>query len=82
MVDKRLFKSVMARFGDRQQDLAKAIGISQQSLSFKVNNLVQFKPSEIELIAIRYSLTADEIQRIFFANTVNREATEVKAEVT
>ena len=70
MVNKPELKSVMCKHGDRQEDLAAAMNISPATLSAKINGDVEFKGNEIEFIAIRYSLVAEEIRRIFFINAV------------
>ena len=70
MVNKAEFRAEMVRHGDRQEDLAKALGMSVTTLSLKINNERAFTAPEIELIALRYKLTAEAIQRIFFALTV------------
>lgn len=62
-------KAVMARHGDRQSDLAAAIGMSDAVLSSRLNKITMFTQPEIEKIALRYKLTAEDIQRIFFADT-------------
>lgn len=67
---KQELKAVMARFGDRQEDLAAYLEIAPPTLSDKINGKTSFRREEIEAIALRYSLTAEEIQRIFFAKTV------------
>lgn len=66
---KRELKAVMIRNGDRQSDLAAAIGMSDAVLSSRLNGATMFTQPEIEKIALRYKLTADDIQRIFFAET-------------
>ena len=71
MVDKYEFKSVMLKNRERQEDLAVGLGITPAALSNKINNKLEFKPSEIEKIILRYNLNAKDIQRIFFAGTVN-----------
>ena len=67
---KRELKAVMALFGDRQEDLAAYLHITCGTLSSKINGNTPFTQPEIEKIALRYELTADDIQRIFFASTV------------
>lgn len=64
-------KAKMAQFGDRQEDLAAALGRTPGTLSDKINGKFNFTQEEIETIALRYKLTAEDIQRIFFAKTVN-----------
>ena len=68
-MNKRLLESKMKMFGDTNGSLAKALGISSQSFSAKKNetNGKEFKQSEIEKIKERYSLSAIEVDEIFFA---------------
>lgn len=67
-MNKALLRSVMALHGDTNKDLAGFLGISEQSLSNKINeNDTEFKQGEIKLIKIRYNLTADQVDLIFFA---------------
>lgn len=75
MLDKNELKAAMARYGDRQENLATTLGLTASGLSVKINGTVDFKRNEIELIMLRYNLTPEEVQRIFFANTVNRNVT-------
>lgn len=67
---KQELKAVMARYGDRQEDLAEALGISPPTLSDKINGKVDFWRAEVEVIALRYNLTAEDIRRIFFTRVV------------
>lgn len=68
-MNKALLRSVMALHGDTNKDLADYLGISEQSLSKKINeNDTEFKQGEIKRIKIRYNLTADQIDLIFFAD--------------
>ena len=62
--------SKMKLHGDRNEDIAEALGISQQRYSIKLNgtNGAQFTCSEIRIIKIRYNLTPAEIDEIFFCN--------------
>lgn len=75
MLDKNELKAAMARYGDRQEDLANTLGLTASGLSVKVNGTVDFKRNEIELIMLRYNLNPEEVQRIFFANNVNSNVT-------
>ena len=70
-MSKNELKAVMARYGDRQEDLAAALNKAPGTLSDKINGKTKFKQDEIAAIALRYKLTAEDIQRIFFAETVN-----------
>ena len=67
---KNELKAIMAKHGDRQEDLAAYLGKSIMTISSKINGDTDFKRSEIEMIALRYHLSAEDIQRIFFALTV------------
>lgn len=68
-MNKQELKAEITRHGDRQEDLAKAIDMSPAALSARINGITPFTQPEIELIAIRYNLSAEDIQRIFFAQT-------------
>lgn len=69
-MNKQLLESKMKLHGDTNISLAKAIGISPQSLSAKKNGThgKDFTQGEIIGIKNRYSLTSAEIDAIFFAN--------------
>lgn len=77
MINKQELKAVMVRYGDRQEDLAVALGISTSALNMRINGSIPFRQPEIEKIALRYKLTAEDIQRIFFAQTCYRELARV-----
>lgn len=65
---KELLRSIMVLHGDTNKDLADYLGITEQSVSNKINeNGTEFKQGEIRLIRTRYSLTSDQVDRIFFA---------------
>jgi hypothetical protein len=67
-MSKNKLVSKMKLFGDRNEDLAVAIGISPQRFSAKLNGTggAEFTMSEIMTIKIRYKLTAEEVNEIFF----------------
>jgi DNA-binding XRE family transcriptional regulator len=75
MFDRNELKAAMARFGDKQDDLASVLGLSPSGLSVKMNGTVDFRRNEIELILLRYRLSADEVRRIFFADDVTQNVT-------
>ena len=76
-MNKKLFRSVMVLHDDTNASLAKFLGITEQSLSNKINeNGTEFKQGEIAKIKIRYDLDADMIDRIFFAGEVSDLDTE------
>jgi DNA-binding XRE family transcriptional regulator len=68
MLDKNELKSVMALKGHSQLDLAEALGITEQSMSYKINGKQPFKSNEIYKIKKLYSLTPNQIDTIFFGN--------------
>ena len=72
-MDKFLLRSKMILFGDNNSLLAEFIGISKQRFSAKINETkgAEFTQSEIKKIKERYSLTAEEIECIFFKNEVS-----------
>jgi hypothetical protein len=66
-MNKWALKSKMALYGHRGIDLARQLGISQPTLSAKMNetNGSEFTQSEIQKIIILYKLTAEEVVSIF-----------------
>ena len=71
-MNKALLRSIMALHGDTNKSLADFLGISEQSLSNKINeNHTEFKQGEIKRIKYRYGLTAEQVDLIFFAELVS-----------
>lgn len=72
-MNKNALKSKMALRGDTGVDLAAAIGMSRASLSAKMNSTkgAEFTQGEIKSIKDRYSLTAAEVDDIFFGQKVS-----------
>lgn len=67
-MNKELLRSIMVLHGDTNKDLADYLGITEQSVSNKINeNGTEFKQGEIRMIRTRYNLTSDQVDRIFFA---------------
>lgn len=67
-MNKALLRSIMALHGDNNKTLAVYLGITEQSLSKKINeNGSEFKLSEIKRIKARYNLSAEQVDLIFFA---------------
>lgn len=67
-MNKKLFRSLMVLHDDTNASLAQYLGITEQSLSNKINeNGTEFKQGEMALIKARYNLDADMIDRVFFA---------------
>lgn len=69
----KLLRSIMVLNDDTGDSLAAALGISPQRFSAKLNGRrgAEFTQREIRAIKDRYSLTADEIDRIFFSLQVS-----------
>ena len=65
---KELLRSIMVLHGDTNKDLADYLGITEQSVSNKINeNGTEFKLGEIRRIRTRYNLTSEQVDLIFFA---------------
>ena len=65
---KELLRSIMVLHGDTNKDLADYLGITEQSVSNKINESgTEFKLGEIRRIRIRYNLTSEQVDLIFFA---------------
>ncbi len=63
----RLFKSIMMINGDTNKTLAKYLGLSEQSISNKINeNGTEFKQSEIAKLKVKWNLSAEQVEEIFF----------------
>lgn len=72
-MDKQKLKSIMVYNNDTQSDLAKYLGISNQTFSRKINEKgsSEFGSTEIRLIKTRYDLKPEEIDGIFFDKIVS-----------
>lgn len=65
----KLLRSIMILHGDTNATLAAYLGITEQSVSNKINeNGTEFRQGEIAKIIKRYNLDCDTVDRIFFAN--------------
>ena len=66
-MNKALLRSIMALNGDTNATLADFLGITEQSVSNKINeNGTVFKQGEISKIKARYNLESDMVDRFFF----------------
>lgn len=66
-VNKAKLKSIMTLHGDKNKDLAELLGVSEQSISCKLNeNGSEFKQGEIAKIKDKYNLSPEEVDAIFF----------------
>ena len=67
LLNKNLFRAMHTARGDSQKFVAEnVLGISEQTLSSKVNGETDFKHSEIKLLIDRYGLTPEQVDTIFF----------------
>lgn len=66
-MNKSRLKCIMTLHGDTNKDIAELLGISEQSVSAKINeNGTEFKQGEITKIKDKYSLSPVEVDAIFF----------------
>lgn len=66
MTNTNELKAFMVRCGKTNADIAKALGISRQSVSKKMNNHVEFTAKEVKIITIELGLTNEQRNMIFF----------------
>lgn len=62
----KTLRETIREYGDTQTELARVLGISISTMSWKLNGKAEFTQSEIKAIADRYSLTAKEVKEMFF----------------
>lgn len=68
-MNKALMRSMMVMYGDTNATLGEFLGITEQSVSNKINeNGTEFKQGEIARIKVRYNLDSEMVDRIFFAD--------------
>lgn len=66
-MNSKLLRSIMVLNGDTNKTLAEFLGISEVSLSNKINEVgTEFKQGEIALIKRRYNLSHEQLEDIFF----------------
>ena len=63
---KHKLRAILEKYGHTQNDLAKMLGLTYQSVSIKMNGHKDFTQSEILMIMACYELTPDEVVDIFF----------------
>lgn len=71
MVNTNLLKAKITEYGMNAGDFAKLLGISRQSLSFKINNIREFKASEMQQSAKILNINDTDIAKYFFAKDVD-----------
>jgi len=67
MTDTNKFKAALAVRGMTAKELAEKIGTTGASLSLKINNLREFKATDIAKISEALQLSLEEKEEIFFA---------------
>lgn len=67
LFNKDLFRAKLVEHGKTMRDTAVVIGCSEAALSRKVNGISDFTRNEIQLFRQAFRLTAEEVDRIFFA---------------
>ena len=67
MTDKNLLYYYVKRAGFKNKDIAEAIGITPSGYTLKISNKSDFRQSEIKTICDLIGLTAEERDRVFFA---------------
>lgn len=65
-MQKNELRSIMVKYGDNNQSLAQALGITSPALSVKMNGKGAFSVKHIKIMIDRYNLDGDDVQRIFF----------------
>lgn len=67
-MNKELLRSIMILHGETNSDLADLLGISEASVSSKINEKnTEFKQGEIAKIRLHYNLSDKQVTDIFFA---------------
>lgn len=79
MTDSRKLKAVIIEKGFTQDQIAELIGMSSTTFSYKLNNKVEFKASEILIISKVLELTTQQTMDIFFAENVENKSAKLSA---
>jgi transcriptional antiterminator len=67
-MNSKLLRSFMVLNNDTNKSLADFLGISETSVSNKINEVgTEFKQGEISLIKSRYKLSPEDVEAIFFS---------------
>ena len=70
MVNSVELNKFIEKSGLKRIYIAKKLNISTMALRNKINNITEFKPSEIIILKTMLLLSNEDVQRIFFANNV------------
>lgn len=69
MTNSLKLKALMIENGFTQEQLAKKLGISEQSMNYKINNKREFKASEITTLISLLKIT--DVGAVFFSQKVS-----------
>lgn len=72
MTNGRFLKAAIIKNGYTAGTLADSIGLSRQSMSYKLNNKRKFTANEISVISEKLNLSLEEKEEIFFGNSVDK----------
>lgn len=72
MTNGRLLRASAIANGFTTGSLAESIGLSRQSMSYKLNNRRKFTVDEIKAISEKLNLSLEEKEAIFFGNAVDK----------
>ncbi|MFV0553053.1 MAG: helix-turn-helix domain-containing protein [Anaerorhabdus sp.] len=75
MTNTALFKSTLVLKGITMKDLAKKIGMSYPTLSYKINNLREFSTNEAKKVQKALEIDNDLCLQIFFEDDVEKKST-------
>lgn len=70
MTDTKELRIEMLRNNDTGQILAEYLGIAGPTFSNKLNNIAEFTQEEIAKIKLRYNLSPERLDEIFFISKV------------
>lgn len=59
-------RDIMDYYGDTMEELADYLGIAYPTLSKKLNKHTDFTQTEIRLMKVRYNLSPEQIDVVFF----------------
>ena len=78
MTNTKELEIAITRAGLTKREIAKRLGLSEMGLYKKINNITEFKASEIKALAEILEIT--DIEEIFFATNVELKSTKNKGE--
>jgi len=66
LTNTRKLKALLVEYGFTQGDVAKKLGITEQSFNAKLNNRKEFKATEIKVLVEVLNIETEAINDIFF----------------